>query len=104
MLLFLAIKYCLFVPNQGFRLTEHLSDTERSEMRAYMAMIENIFVNSEVRFRKHLCAQSMFDNKVCACISHHLMNVNVFFFYSFTTIHSNEAFTTIHSNEAVATY
>lgn len=33
---------------QGFALTSHLSDIERSEMRAYMAMIDNILVNAEV--------------------------------------------------------
>lgn len=37
-----------FVNARGFRLTSKLSDTERSEMRAYMAMIENILVNAEL--------------------------------------------------------
>lgn len=37
-----------FVNARGFQLTNNLSDTERSEMRAYMAMIENIFVNAEL--------------------------------------------------------
>ncbi|XP_025081781.1 metaxin-2-like isoform X2 [Pomacea canaliculata] len=37
-----------FVNAKGFALTSHLSDIERSEMRAYMAMIDNILVNAEL--------------------------------------------------------
>ncbi|KAL8603288.1 hypothetical protein ACOMHN_017403 [Nucella lapillus] len=37
-----------FVNARGFNMTSGLSDTQRSEMRAYMAMIENILVNAEL--------------------------------------------------------
>ncbi|KAK7477013.1 hypothetical protein BaRGS_00026268 [Batillaria attramentaria] len=37
-----------FVNSRGFQLTAKLADAERSEMRAYMAMIENILVNAEL--------------------------------------------------------
>lgn len=36
------------VNTRGFSLSESLNDTERSELRAYMVMIENILVNAEL--------------------------------------------------------
>ncbi|CAL1541716.1 unnamed protein product [Lymnaea stagnalis] len=37
-----------FVNTKGFYLTKDMPDTERSEMRAYMSMIENIMGNAEL--------------------------------------------------------
>ncbi|CAG5120972.1 unnamed protein product [Candidula unifasciata] len=37
-----------FVSTKGFNLSQSLSDTERSEMRAYISMIENILGNAEL--------------------------------------------------------
>ncbi|KAK7092809.1 metaxin-2-like isoform X2 [Littorina saxatilis] len=37
-----------FVNARGFNLVSDMSDTERSEMRAYMSMIESILVNAEL--------------------------------------------------------
>lgn len=37
-----------FVGTKGFSLSKDLSDTERSEMRAYMSMVENILGNAEL--------------------------------------------------------
>ncbi|XP_005104660.1 metaxin-2 [Aplysia californica] len=37
-----------FVGTKGFSLSRELSDTERSEMRAYMSMVENILGNAEL--------------------------------------------------------
>ena len=34
--------------SQGFHISKHLSDTQQSEMRAYMALVENVLVNAEV--------------------------------------------------------
>ncbi|ESP02991.1 hypothetical protein LOTGIDRAFT_185769 [Lottia gigantea] len=37
-----------FVNTRGFHLSRELNESERSEMRAYMALIENILVNAEL--------------------------------------------------------
>merc|ERR1719394_1577035 len=37
-----------FVAAKGFSLSSELTDTERSEMRAYMSMVENILGNAEL--------------------------------------------------------
>ncbi|XP_013404231.1 metaxin-2 isoform X4 [Lingula anatina] len=36
-----------FVNTKGFHLSANLDDTERAEMRAYMALVDNILVNAE---------------------------------------------------------
>ncbi|CAE1276714.1 MTX [Acanthosepion pharaonis] len=37
-----------FVNTKGFHISKHLSDTQQSEMRAYMALVENVLVNAEL--------------------------------------------------------
>ncbi|XP_014783077.1 metaxin-2 [Octopus bimaculoides] len=37
-----------FVNTKGFHISNHLSDSQQSEMRAYMALVESILINAEL--------------------------------------------------------
>ncbi|XP_069112276.1 metaxin-2-like isoform X1 [Argopecten irradians] len=37
-----------FVNQRGFSISEHLDDAQRSDMKAYIAMVDNILVNAEL--------------------------------------------------------
>jgi len=47
-ILFLSVLFSLFLYSQGHSLTSHLTDEQRAEMKAYMSLVENIFVSAVV--------------------------------------------------------
>jgi len=46
--IFSHISVVLLLCLQGYSLSSHLTDEQRAEMKAYMSLVENVFVNAVV--------------------------------------------------------
>jgi len=47
-ILFSSVLFILLLYLQGHSLSSHLTDEQRAEMKAYMSLVENVFVSAVV--------------------------------------------------------